>query len=98
MPQCSDDVQQLNIRMARLEGDVANIKTAFALNDRGSEDYDGHRRVHYRQDKEAEESEKAMSELKAGATKQLLKWVLTAAVGVFALGIGPYLRGLLGLV
>ena len=96
--QCSDDVRMLNIRLAALENDVAHLKTAFVLNDRGAEDYDGHRKDHHKRSKAADEEEKAMGELKAEATKTLLKWALTVAAGVFALGIGPYLRGLLGLV
>ena len=96
--QCSDDVRGLNIRVATLEADVALLKTAFILNDRGSEDYDGHRKDHYKRAKDGEDAERAMGDLKADATKTLLKWALTAAAGIFALGIGPYLRGLLGLV
>ena len=98
MPQCSDDVQKLNQRLSDVEADVNKLKTAFTLNDRGAEDYDGHRKDHHKRTKAAEEEEKVMGELKADATKSLLKWLLTAAAGIFALGIGPYLRGLLGLV
>ena len=98
MPQCSDGVRDINVRLGRIETDVAQLKTAFALNDRGAEDYDGHRKDHYVRSEAAKTAEKTMSELKADATKTLLKVVLTAAAGIFALGIGPYLRGLLGLV
>ena len=98
MPQRSDDVRDINIRLGRIEADVTQLKTAFVLNDRGSEDYDGHRKDHYVRSEAAKTAEKTMGELKAGATKTLLKVVLTAAAGIFALGIGPYLRGLLGLV
>lgn len=98
MPRCSDDVRMLDVRLAALETDVAQLKTAFVLNDRGSEDYDGHRKDHYVRSEAAKTAEKTMGELKADATKTLLKVVLTAAAGIFALGIGPYLRGLLGLV
>ena len=95
---CSDDVQKLNQRLSDVEADVAHLKTAFVLNDRGTEDYDGHRKDHHKRSKAAEEEEKAMGELKSDATKTLLKWLLTVAAGIFAMGIGPYLRGLLGLV
>ena len=98
MPQCSDDVRDINVRLGRIETDVAQLKTAFVLNDRGAEDYDGHRKDHYVRSESARATEKTMGELKSDATKTLLKIVLTAAAGVFALGIGPYLRGLLGLV
>lgn len=98
MQQCSDDMQKLNQRLSGVEADVAHLKTAFVLNDRGVEDYDGHRKDHYKRAKDGEDAEKVMGDLKADATKTLLKWALTAAAGIFALGIGPYLRGLLGLV
>lgn len=98
MPQRSDDVRMLSVRLAALETDVTQLKTAFVLNDRGSEDYDGHRKDHYVRSEAAKTAEKTMGELKADATKTLLKVVLTTAAGIFALGIGPYLRGLLGLV
>jgi hypothetical protein len=96
MPQCSDDVQQLNNRLARVEGDVERIKTAFVLNDRGSEDYDGHRKDHFERSKAAEDAAQTMRVLKTDATKSLLKWLLTIAAGIFMLGVGPYLRGLMG--
>lgn len=96
MLQCSDDVQQLNNRLARVEGDVERIKTAFILNDRGSEDYDGHRKDHFERSKAAEDAAQTMRVLKTDATKSLLKWLLTIAAGIFMLGIGPYLRGLMG--
>ena len=96
MLQCSDDVQQLNHRLARVEGDVERIKTAFILNDRGSEDYDGHRKDHFERSKAAEDAAQTMRELKTDATRSLLKWLLTIAAGIFMLGIGPYLRGLMG--
>ena len=96
MPQCSDDVQQLSNRLARVEGDVERIKTAFVLNDRGAEDYDGHRKDHFERGKAAEDAAQTMRVLKTDATKSLLKWLLTIAAGIFMLGIGPYLRGLMG--
>ena len=96
MQQCNSDVQQLNHRLARVEGDVERIKTAFILNDRGSEDYDGHRKDHFERSKAAEDVAQTMRALKTDATKSLLKWLLTIAAGIFMLGVGPYLRGLMG--
>ena len=96
MPQCSDDVRMLNIRLTALETDVAQLKTAFVLNDRGSEDYDGHRKDHFERSKAAEDAAQTMRVLKTDATRSLLKWLLTIAAGIFMLGIGPYLRGLMG--
>ena len=94
--QCSDDVQKLNQRLSDVEADVAHLKTAFVLNDRGTEDYDGHRKDHHKRSKAAEEEEKAMGELKTDATKTGVKRRATVAAGIFAMGIGPYLRGLFG--
>ena len=96
MLQCSDDVQQLNNRLARVEGDVDKLKTAFVLNDLHAPDYDGHRKDHFERSKAAEDAAQTMRVLKTDATKSLLKWLLTIAAGIFMLGIGPYLRGLMG--
>ena len=96
MLQCSEDVQQLNNRLARVEGDVERIKTAFVLNDLHAPDYDGHRKDHFERSKAAEDAAQTMRVLKTDATKSLLKWLLTIAAGIFMLGIGPYLRGLMG--
>lgn len=96
MSQSSDDVQQLNTRLVRVEGDVALLKTAFPVNDIGNKDYEGHRKDHFERSKAAEDAAQAMRVLKADATRNLLKWLLTIAAGIFMLGIGPYLRGLMG--
>lgn len=96
MLQCSDDVQQLNNRLARVEGDVELLKTAFPVNDIGGKDYDGHRKDHFERSKAAEDAAQTMRVLKTDATRSLLKWLLTIAAGIFMLGIGPYLRGLMG--
>ena len=96
MLQCSEDVQQLNNRLARVEGDVERIKTAFVLNDLHAPDYDGHRKDHFERSKAAEDAAQTMRVLKTDATRSLLKWLLTIAAGIFMLGIGPYLRGLMG--
>lgn len=96
MLQRSEDVQQLNNRLARVEGDVERIKTAFVLNDLHAPDYDGHRKDHFERSKAAEDAAQTMRVLKTDATKILLKWLLTVAAGIFMLGIGPYLRGLMG--
>ena len=92
MQQCSDDMQQLNARVARVEGDVERIKTAFVLNDRGVEDYDGHRKEHVANVQE----EKAMSELKIGATKKIVMGLIGLVITLIGFGIGPYVRSLLG--
>lgn len=96
MLQCSDDVQQLNNRLARVEGDVDKLKTAFVLNDLHAPDYDGHRKDHFERSKAAEDAAQTMRVLKTDATRSLLKWLLTIAAGIFMLGVGPYLRGLMG--
>ena len=96
MLQCPDDVQQLNNRLARVEGDVDKLKTAFVLNDLHAPDYDGHRKDHFERSKAAEDAAQTMRVLKTDATRSLLKWLLTIAAGIFMLGIGPYLRGLMG--
>ena len=96
MLQYSDDVQQLNARMAAVEADVDKLKTAFVLNDLHAPDYDGHRKDHFERSKAAEDAAQTLRELKTDATRGLLKWLLTIAAGIFMLGIGPYLRGLMG--
>lgn len=97
MQQYSSDIQQLNARMAVVEADVDKIKTAFVLNDLCAPDYDGHRKDHFKRSKAAEDAAQTMRVLKTDATRSLLKWLLTAAAGIFMMGIGPYLRGLMGL-
>ena len=92
MPQCSDDVQQINIRLARVESDVERIKTAFRTNDLGLSDYDGHRLDHRTRGEEA----RAMQEFKFDATKKILLGVIGVVMTLIGFGIGPYLRNLLG--
>ena len=94
--QCSDDVQQLNARMSAVEADVDKLKTAFIHNDLGREDYDGHRKDHYRRTKAAEDDARALAELKNAATKRLLVGAIGLAITVIGLGLGPYLRSILG--
>lgn len=96
MPQCSNDVQQLNVRMAAVEADVDKLKTAFVLNDLNTPDYDGHRKDHYQRSKAAEDEAQTMRELKAGATKKILLGLLGAAMTLISFGLLPYLRSLLG--
>ena len=92
MQQCSDDMHQLNARVSRVEGDVERIKTAFVLNDRGAEDYDGHRKEHAANAQE----EKAMADLKIGATKKIVMGLIGLAITLIGFGIGPYVRSILG--
>jgi hypothetical protein len=94
--QCSDDLRDLNLRMAAVESDVAQLKTAFPHNDLGREDYDGHRKDHYTRTKAAEDDARALAELKNAATKRLLVGAIGLAITVIGLGLGPYLRSLLG--
>ena len=49
---CSEDVKKLNQRLAAIELDVSNIKTAFLKNDLGTPDYDGHRVKHKKDDQD----------------------------------------------
>ena len=95
--QCSDDLRDLNLRMAAVESDVAQLKTAFPHNDLGREDYDGHRKDHHTRMKAAEEDARAMAELKNAATKRLLVGAIGLAITVIGFGIGPYVRSLLGI-
>ena len=93
--QCSDDLRSLNARMAAVESDVAQLKTAFIHNDLGREDYDGHRKDHYQRTRAAEEDARALAELKNAATKRLLVGAIGLAITVIGLGLGPYVRSLL---
>ena len=92
MPQCSDDVRDINLRLGRVEQDIASIKTAFLLNDRNVEDYEGHRKDHRARLKQAE----AMDDYKHEATKKIIMGVIAVLTAVFAAGVEPYLRQLLG--
>ena len=99
MPQCSDDVRDINIRLGRVEQDIAAIKTAFLRNDLGVEDYDGHRLDHRTIEKEEEKAEKeaaVFTDFKYEATKKIIFAVLAVLTAVFTAGVGPYLRQLLG--
>jgi hypothetical protein len=92
MPACSDDVRDINSRLARVEHDIAQIKTAFLLNDRQTEDYDGHRNDHRVRVKQAE----AVEGYKQAATKKIILGAIAVFFTILSLGLGPYLRGLLG--
>lgn len=94
--QCSDDLRDLHLRMAAVESDVAQLKTAFPHNDLGREDYDGHRKDHYQRLRAAEDDARALAELKNAATKRLLVGAIGLAITVIGLGLGPYVRSLLG--
>lgn len=92
MPQCSDDMQQLNNRLARVEGDVELLKTAFPSNDIGGKDYDGHRLYHRARAEEA----KAVEGFKLDATRKIILGAIGIVMTLIGFGIGPYLRSLLG--
>lgn len=92
MPACSDDVRDINIRLARVEQDVAQIKTAFLLNDLHGQDYDGHRNDHRIRLEQA----KTMEDYKQAATKKIIVGAIGVAITIFSIGLGPYLRGLFG--
>ena len=92
MPQCSDDVRDINLRLGRVEQDIAAIKTAFLLNDRNTEDYDGHRNDHRTRLKQAE----AVEDYKQAATKKIIMGAIAVFLTILSLGIGPYLRGFFG--
>ena len=98
MPQCSDDVRDINVRLARVEQDISAIKTAFVRNDLEHPDYDGHRTCHHQLRREsAHRAEKVQGYLD-GFTQKIVMGAIGVALAVFGAGVVPYLRGLLGLV
>lgn len=96
MPACSDDVRDINIRLARVEHDVVQIKTAFLRNDLGAEDYEGHRIDHHTRKKDAEKKAEALSNYKYEATRKIIMGAIAVVFTILSFGLGPYLRNFLG--
>lgn len=74
---CSEDIQKVNQRLAILEQDVVNIKTAFRKNDLGNPDYDGHRVDH----NNSHETSSTIRDYKYKFTERLLT-VVASAIGL----------------
>lgn len=96
MPQCSDDVRDINIRLAHVEQDIAAIKTAFVRNDLSHPDYDGHRLDHGRRIEEKKQRDAQVRGYLEGFTHKLVMGAVAVALAVFSAGIVPYLRGFFG--
>ena len=93
MPQCSDDVRDINIRLAHVEQDIAAIKTAFVRNDLSAPDYDGHRQDHGRRIEDKKHRDAQVRGYLDGITHKIVMAAVGVALTIFSLGIVPYLRG-----
>lgn len=93
MPQCSDDVKDINVRLSHVETDLAAIKTAFVRNDLSAPDYDGHRLDHGRRIEDKARRDAQMRGYLDGFTHKLVMGAVAIALAVFSAGILPYLRG-----
>ena len=92
MPQCSDDVQQINVRLSRVETELVKIKTAFTRNDLGEPDYENHR-------KEIVETARktvVMDSYKQEATRKIVGWLVAAILTLMGYGLIPYMRSITG--
>lgn len=92
MPQCSDDVQQLNVRLGRVETELVNIKSAFIRNDLGEPDYESHRKDIV----EKARNVVAMDSYKQEATRKIVGWLVAAILTLMGYGLIPYLRSITG--
>jgi hypothetical protein len=63
-----------------------DVNKAFPKDDEGLPDYDGHRRVHLKQNKHDEK----IDEYKTDVTKKILAWVATGSLGVIVLAVIDY--------
>ena len=98
MPACSDDVRDINIRLTRVEQDIAAIKTAFVRNDLSHPDYDGHRLDHGRRIEDKKHRDAQVRGYLDGVTHKIVIAAAGVALAIFSAGVLPYLRGLFGLV
>lgn len=81
-------ITTLNDRLNVLEHRYNNFRTAFVQNDLGTPDFDGHRRAHLAQIKQAE----VMDGLKQEGTKGILKGILGFIGGILTIGLVEFFR------
>ena len=84
---CADDFQGLHLRVASIERDIEQIKSAFPTNDLGAKDFDGHRGYHARKIAE----EQVMGEYKQAVTKKILLGSIGLVFTVLGFIAGPAL-------
>ena len=82
---CIDDCRSLHLRVASIERDIVQIKTAFPPNDVGSTDFDGHRGYHSRKIAEG----RVMGEYKQAVTKKIVLGVIGLVFTVLGFVAGP---------
>ena len=84
---CADDFHGLNLRVASIERDIEQIKTAFPRDDVGAVNYHGHRSYH----SERIASSKLLDEYKQGVTKKIVFGVIGLVFTVLGFIAGPAL-------
>ena len=84
---CADDFRGLHLRVASIERDLEQIKTAFPRDDVGAVNYSGHRGYH----SERIASSKLLDEYKQGVTKKIVFGVVGLVFTVLGFIAGPAL-------
>lgn len=81
-------IKTQNDRISILEHRYGNVSSAFVKNDLDKPDFDGHRRAHLAQIKQAE----VMDGLKQDGAKGIIKGILGFIGGILTLGIIEFFR------
>ena len=84
---CADDFHGLHLRVASIERDIEQIKTAFPKNDLGATDFDGHRGYHARKITEGQ----VLGEYKQEVTKKIVLGAIGLVFTVLGFIAGPAL-------
>jgi hypothetical protein len=84
---CADDFHGLHLRVASIERDIEQFKTAFPRDDVGAVDYRGHRDYH----SERIASSKLLDEYKQGVTKKIVFGAVGLVFTVLGFIAGPAL-------
>lgn len=86
------NVNELETRVKKLEGQVQSIEQAFPLNEFGLPNYAGHNQEH----KDSAEESKNTKEYKKAVTLKLLQGAAGLLITLIGFGIGPYISSKLG--
>lgn len=84
---CADEFHGLHLRVASIERDIEQFKSAFPKNELGTADFDGHRGYHSRKIAEGQ----VMGEYKQAVTKKIVLGAIGAAFTVLGFIAGPAL-------
>ena len=87
LQRCADDFHGLHLRVASIERDIEQIKSAFPQNDLGATDFDGHRSYHLRKITEGQ----VMGEYKQEVTKKIVLGAIGLVFTVLGFIAGPAL-------